>query len=63
MEFEKKTSIGAFLAAVGGIGIILSILLGPPDVGRPWDFLIGFGVGVTTGLGATLSLYGLVAGR
>ncbi|MGD2249143.1 MAG: hypothetical protein PVF58_12120 [Candidatus Methanofastidiosia archaeon] len=59
MKSGKKT-IGAFLAAVGGLGIILSILLGPPDLGKPWDFLIGVDVGVITGLGAALSISSLL---
>jgi hypothetical protein len=63
MKSGKKTSIGAFLAAVGGLGIILSILIGPPDLGKPWDFLIGVFVGVITGLGVSLSIYGLLQER
>lgn len=63
MNLEKKTSIGAFLAAVGSIGMILIILLGPPDLGRPWNLVIGFVFGVIAGLGATLSIYGLFKKR
>lgn len=63
MNPEKKISIGAFLAAGGSIGIILIILLGPPDMGRPWNFLIGFVFGIIAGLGATLSIYSLFEKR
>lgn len=63
MNPEKKLPLTAFLAAVGSIGIILVILLDPPDLGRPWDFLIGFGLGVAAGLGATLSIYSLFEKR
>lgn len=63
MNPERRLSIGAFLAVVGSIGIILIILLGPPDLGRPWDFLIGFGFGIAAGLGAALSIYSLFEKR
>ncbi|MBU7011720.1 MAG: hypothetical protein HXS46_13615 [Theionarchaea archaeon] len=63
MELEKRISIGAFLAAVGSIGIILYLSLGPPDLIRLWDFLISFVFGVIAGLGATLSIHGLLEKR
>ncbi|MBU7016244.1 MAG: hypothetical protein HXS44_01950 [Theionarchaea archaeon] len=63
MKSEQKIGIGSFLAAIGSIGVILSFLVGPPDLGRPWSFLIGFTLGIICGLGATLSIHGLIERR
>jgi NhaP-type Na+/H+ or K+/H+ antiporter len=62
MKSEYKMSIGAVLATFGALGIVLSLLL-PIDLGRPLDFLLGFAVGVCSGLGAVLSLNGLMERR
>lgn len=63
MKLEKELSIGAFLGTVGSVGIIISILFGAPDLARPWSFLVGFTVGVVTGIGVVLSLHGLIERR
>jgi hypothetical protein len=63
MNPEKRISIGAFLAAFGSIGIIFIFLLSPPDLGRPWEFLIAFTLGVMSGLGAALSIHSLLERR
>jgi len=60
---SKKLSVGAALTTIGAVGIILSIVLGWTDVGRPWSFLIGFGFGVSAGIGVPLCLAGLWARR
>ncbi|MBU6998453.1 MAG: hypothetical protein HXS41_04790 [Theionarchaea archaeon] len=62
MKSEHKMSIGAVLTTFGALGIVLSLLL-PIDLGRPLDFLLGCGVGVLSGLGAVLSLDGLLERR
>lgn len=41
----------------------IRFLVDPPDIGRPWDFLIGFALGVICSLGATLSVHGLIERR
>ena len=63
MEATKKMSIGAFLGAIGGLGILIIFLLGPTDLGRILDFLIEFSLGILTGLGAILSIGGLLEKR
>ncbi|MGC1122131.1 MAG: hypothetical protein WBA22_13660 [Candidatus Methanofastidiosia archaeon] len=63
MNPKYKMYIGAVLASIGGLGILLSFLLGAMDLGRPFDFLIGFAVGVSTGLGTVLSINGLLERR
>ena len=63
MKSEKKIGIGSLLAAIGSIGVILSFLMDSPDLGRPWNFLIGFALGIICGLGATLSIHGLIERR
>lgn len=63
MKSEKKISIGAFLAAVGSVGIILGFLLGASNLAGPWGFLVSFALGVIAGLGAALSVFGLFERR
>jgi hypothetical protein len=63
MEATKKMSIGAFLSTIGGLGILIIFLLGPTDLGRILDFLIEFSLGILTGLGAILSISGLLEKR
>ncbi len=53
---RRKLGIGAFLATVGALGIVLGPLLGLTDLGFPWSFLAGFVTGLLAGLGATLSI-------
>ena len=60
---NRRLGVGACLAGIGALGIILGPALGVTDLGRPWSFLVGFITGVITGLGATLSVAGLVGMR
>ena len=59
---KKKLGVGSALACGGAIAILLVTLL-DPQIGRPWAFLIGFALGLTTTLGAGLCLSGLVERR
>lgn len=59
MESRKALQLGAPLAALGAAGTVLTPMLGGTDFGGPWPFVIGFLVGVITGTGAALSVYGL----
>lgn len=63
MSTKTKLSLGTVLAVIGALGIVLSLLLGWTDAPRPWGFLFGFLVGVISGLGATLSIAGLLERR
>ncbi|MBU7014608.1 MAG: hypothetical protein HXS52_01300 [Theionarchaea archaeon] len=63
MKSEHKMSIGAVMASIGSLVLVLSLLVGPMDLGRPLDFLMGFGVGLCTGLGLVLSINGLIERR
>jgi predicted ABC-type sugar transport system permease subunit len=63
IKTQTKLSLGAVLATFALLGIVLSILLGWTDAPRPWGFLLGFVEGVFAGLGATLSLAGLIERR
>jgi hypothetical protein len=51
------------LAGIGGLGIVLSVLLGWSAVPRPWGFLLGFVVGLLAGLGVALAVSGFVERR
>ncbi|MFC2078482.1 hypothetical protein ACFLSZ_00715 [Candidatus Bipolaricaulota bacterium] len=63
MSNRGRLAAGAALATMGGLGIVLSTILGWTNLARPWSFLIGFGFGLAAGLGAALSLVGLVSMR
>ena len=63
MEWQRKTGVGAVLGVLGGILVVLGPMLGLTELGRPWSFLVGFVVGVATGLGAVLAVSGLLDRR
>jgi predicted ABC-type sugar transport system permease subunit len=63
MSTKIKLGIGSVLATFGALGIVLSIILEWTAAPRPWGFLLGLGLGVTTGLGAALSIAGLIEYR
>jgi len=60
---QTKIALGSVLATVGALGMVLSLLMGWSAAPRPWGFLLGFVVGVIAGLGATLSVSGLIERR
>jgi hypothetical protein len=47
------------MAVVGAVCTVVAPVLGGTDIGGPWPFVIGFLVGVITGTGAALTVYGL----
>ncbi len=51
MSNKTRLAAGAALAVIGGLGIVLSTLLGWTSLARPWSFLIGFGFGLGSRLG------------
>jgi hypothetical protein len=59
MNPTKKLRIGAFLALLGGAGVIFGPLLGFTELVKPWSFILGFIFGVMTGIGVALALFGL----
>jgi hypothetical protein len=63
MSTQIKITLGSVLSTFGALGIVLSLLLDWPAVPSPWDFLLGFVVGVITGLGVTLAIAGLIERR
>lgn len=60
---SQKLSWGACLAVIGALSIVLGPTLGLTELGRPWNFLIGLIFGVIVGLGAMLSVAGLLEVR
>jgi len=63
MNTQIKIALGSVLSTFGVLSIILSLLLGWSEAPRPWGFLLGFGAGVITGLGATLVIAGFIEHR
>ncbi len=63
MNTQTKMGLGATLACVGALGIVLSLLLGWSAEPRPWGLLLGFAVGVSAGSGVTLAIAGLIQHR
>jgi hypothetical protein len=58
-----KLGIGACMAGIGALGAVLGSMLGLTELGRPWNLLLGFTVGVITGMGVALSIAGLAGLR
>ena len=46
---RRKAGLGSALASLGALGIVLGPRLGATALGRPWSFLVGFGLGVVAG--------------
>jgi hypothetical protein len=63
MEWQQKTGVGAALSVLGAICMVVLPILGVTEIGRPWSFLLGFVIGVITGLGAVLAVSGLLDRR
>jgi len=63
IKTQTKLSLGAVMAAIAALAIVLSFILGWSDAPRPWGFLFGFVTGVFAGLGATLVIAGLIERR
>jgi predicted ABC-type sugar transport system permease subunit len=63
MSTKTKIGLGSVLSTFGVLGIVLSLLLDWTAAPRPWGYLLGFVVGVVTGLGVTLVIAGLIDHR
>jgi hypothetical protein len=63
MSTQIKIGIGSVLSTFGALGILLSPILGWTAVPQPWGFLLGFAFGAVAGLGATLTITGLIEQR
>jgi predicted ABC-type sugar transport system permease subunit len=63
MSTQIKLGIGSVLSTFGALGIVLSLILEWTALPRPWGFLLGFVLGVATGLGVLLSIRGLIEYR
>ena len=59
---DRKLAIGAALACIGALAILLMLLI-DPRIDRPWGFLVGFGAGLTSALGAGFCLVGWIGRR
>jgi len=60
MNANMKLGVGAVLAAVGALAFVIGPVLGFADLGRPLSFILGFVIGIIAGMGATLSVSGLI---
>lgn len=58
-----KLALGAALASVGGLLLVLSPVVGWYPLPGPWEFPVGFSTGLFAGLGAVLAIVGLVDSR
>jgi len=63
LSTQRKLGLGSMLAALGALGIVLAPWLGWTEAPRPWGFLLGFLVGLISGLGGTLAIAGLIERR
>lgn len=63
MTSQQKTALGASMAAIGGALMAVGPILGWSSTPGPWPFVSGFLVGVLSGLGAALTIHGLIEHR
>ena len=63
MTKNNKLAIGAPLGVFGSLGIFFGSLLGLGKLASPWSFLVGFVMGIITGLGVALCIAGLLEKR
>lgn len=63
MEAQQRLGVGAVLAVLGGLGMVLGSTLGVANLGEPWSFIAGFAIGVLTGVGIVLAVFGLIQAR
>jgi hypothetical protein len=59
MDSKQKLGIGSALATMGGLGVVLSVLLGWDGIGGPWGFALGFLFGLSAGVGVALAVSGM----
>ena len=63
MSTDTKIGLGSALSALGALAIALSLLLGWTEAPTSWVLLLGFVVGLLIGLGAALTIVGLIERR
>lgn len=63
MTTKNKIGLGSILAVFGGIGIVLGPSLGFTRLSEPWSFITGIIIGIIGGIGAVLSILGLLENR
>lgn len=63
LSSRQKLGLGSPLTVIGAIGIVVGPVAGWSDFDRPWSFLMGFGFGVSAGLGVALCVSGLIDRR
>jgi CBS-domain-containing membrane protein len=63
MHYKTKLGLGSMMGVLGAVGVVLGALLGAGGLGRPWSFLVGFGVGIICGMGVAPVVSGLLAVR
>lgn len=63
MSTSTKIGLGSAMSTVAALVLVLSLFFGWTEVPPPWDFLLGFVNGIMAGLGATLSIAGLLEHR
>jgi F0F1-type ATP synthase assembly protein I len=62
-DAQRRMAIGAALASIAALGIVLSAMFGWSGASQPWGFLLGLVLGIVVGLGATLTVSGLIEYR
>ena len=62
-DAQKRMAIGSALASLAALVIVLSLILGWSSAAQPWGFLLGLVLGILVGLGATMTVSGLVEYR
>jgi hypothetical protein len=63
MNAQQKTAIGSVLTLIGATGITFSLIFGLTSLTSPWDFPLGFMLGLSAGVGVVLVIAGFLERR
>jgi predicted ABC-type sugar transport system permease subunit len=63
MNAPQKIALGSVLTVMGAAGIAFSVIFAWASLQSPWDFLLGFFLGIVAGMGAVLAISGFLEQR
>jgi hypothetical protein len=63
MNAQLKISLGSVLTLIGAAGFVFSVIFGWASLLSPWNFLLGFFLGIAAGMGTVMVIAGFLEQR